>query len=124
MKKLVLLFFGVFYVQAPATPSFVKTARDLGSVAASDEIKIRLWLAPRNAEELAKLAVAVSDKNSPYFLRFLSQDEYQARFAPLPAEGIKVRNYLARKGFSLNDSSLNLPYVEAKASVKIVENTF
>ena len=75
--------------------------RDLGIASGSATVTLAVTLHYRHEAELSRLVEAQSDPSSPYFGRFLSNQEFNAYFAPSPADYARVGRALQRAGFRI-----------------------
>ena len=67
-------------------PVWTAKAPKAGNVAGAQSVSAKVWLAPRNAAQLATLARAVSDPASSQYGQFISRAAYAAQFAPTAAQ--------------------------------------
>src|SRR5919205_1827180 len=72
-------------------PSWTAKAPKAGNVSALQQVGAKVWLAPRNAAQLAALAKAVSDPNSSQYGQFISEAQYAAQFAPTASQVAAVK---------------------------------
>src|SRR5262245_15698678 len=69
----------------------------------ADEIlQMSLTLRLRHMEQLAALIAAQQDPASPEYRRWLTPDEFAARFAPSPERHAAVVDWLQREGFAVH----------------------
>ncbi len=86
-----------------ATPKPVAT----GAAAAVERmdpaqmLRLTMVLQPRNQDEFQQFLHDVQDRNSPRFHRFLTFDQWKARYAPLDADVAKVNAWAARNGLKV-----------------------
>ncbi|MFI5038264.1 MAG: protease pro-enzyme activation domain-containing protein, partial [Solirubrobacterales bacterium] len=96
----------------------------------SNEIHLTVALDPRNAAELSQLEAAVIAPQGPEYRNFLSEAQYEARFAPSPQSVASLSDYFAKygaRGFSETADRLGLSFavpvrgVEDSLGVKFVD---
>ncbi|HYV56638.1 MAG TPA: S53 family serine peptidase [Candidatus Nitrosopolaris sp.] len=78
----------------------------------------------RNRDALEAFLVAVQDPASPRYQQFLSQDEFDALYAPTPQQEEAVVRHLRRHGFRITERYPNRLLVAAVGSVGAVESAF
>ena len=83
-------------------PSWTAAVPQAAAVPAAQLVHAKVWLAPRNAAQLDALARAVSDPSSSQFGQFISDDQYQAQFAPTAAQLAQVTQWLTGAGLSID----------------------
>src|SRR5713101_3767387 len=111
----------------PASSSLspvVREAVDLGRAAPTARQRIVVGLALRNRAALEAFLGDVHDPASPRYGRFLSQDEFNALFAPTEAEEAAVVAHLERHGLTVTDRTPNRLLVRATGSVAAIERAF
>src|SRR5579859_1677471 len=102
----------------PAVAAGVPVRRDfidLGRAPGTTTIEISLVMRYRNEAEIDKLAAAQSDPRSPLFGRYLTNDEFNAYFAPAPQDYARAVEALARAGFHVDRTYANRTLVSASA---------
>jgi pro-kumamolisin-like protein len=75
-------------------PAWTAGTAPKGSVSGSQQESAKVWLAPRNADQLTALAKAVSDLSSSEYRQFLTHDQYVAQFAPAASDVAAVNDWL------------------------------
>jgi subtilase family serine protease len=78
----------------------------------------------RNRDALEAFLVALQDPGSPQYQHFLSQDEFNALYAPTPAEEESVVRHLRRHGFRITERYPNRLLVAAIGNVGDIESAF
>jgi subtilase family serine protease len=106
------------------TPSYVKTAKNLGPVDPASTIEVTLWLNPHNQAGLDALAKDLYDPKSPSFRHFLTPAQMAARFAPTAAEAATVRQFLEGQGLKIVRMGPYNFFVRARGTVQEVEVAF
>jgi subtilase family serine protease len=114
-----------------APQSFVRVAdavhsrviSDLGRANPQQPISLLVALRYRNDAQLDQFVDAVSDPYSPEFRHFLSNQQFNAYFAPSPRDYNRVAAALVRAGFRVTASS-NGTIIDADAPASTVERYF
>jgi subtilase family serine protease len=78
--------------------------QDMGRASARQPIALTLALRYRNEAQLDQFVAAVSDPASPLFRRFLTNQQFNAYFAPAVRDYNRVAAALVRAGFSVSPS--------------------
>lgn len=102
------------------TPDF----RDLGRAPGSTTVRLSIMLRYRHQPELDALVRAQSDRASPSFRHYLTNDAFAAYFAPSKQAQRDVVNALAKAGIAIVRTFRNRTIVEATGSSSAVERLF
>lgn len=106
------------------TPTFVATAKSLGSADKSLRIEVSLWLKPGNRAAMDALAQQLYDPKSANYRHWLKPQEIAARFAPTAAQAQIVREFLESHQLTVSRVGPNNFYVSASGTVAQVEQAF
>ncbi len=106
------------------TPSYVSTAKSLGSEDSTKVIEVSIWLNPHNRSQLDALANQLYDPKSPNYRHFLKRSEFAARFAPTPAEAKLVRQFFESHNLKVVNTGAHNFFVRARGTVADVEAAF
>jgi len=106
-----------------ATVPHVAGVRDLGRAPATTRVTVALTLPYRNDAQLDQLIASQSDPDSPLFAHFLSNDEFNAYFAPDMRDYARAIGALQRAGFSVHTYP-NRTLLDATAGARTVEHYF
>lgn len=98
--------------------------RDLGVAPASTRVRVAIVLDYHHDAELEALTQAQADPDSPYFHRFLTTAQFDAYFAPTPAEYARVVASLLRGGLAVTRTYANRTVVDAAAPAPIMARYF
>jgi len=110
--------------ELPNSVSPRATASGWLQVADPDEsLDMSVTLRLRAADQLAALIAAQQDPQSPQYHRWLTPDEFEARFAPLPEEYSAVVDWLRGEGFAVRPQ-VNAARIDFSGTVKSVEASF
>src|SRR5262249_38042104 len=96
-------------------------ARDQGSAPRTDRHPIVVGLALRQREALEAFLADVQDPASPRYHRFLTQDEFNALYAPDPTDEEAVVAHLEQSGLTVTDRAPNRLLVGAVGSTEDLE---
>ncbi len=94
------------------------------AVAAPDTMpmEITVVLALHNTAELEQLTHDQQDPSSPSYHKWLTPDEFNARFGPTKADADAVAQWLESAGFSVKSIDLERRMVRASANAAVVES--
>ena len=106
------------------TPTFVATAKNLGTADESQRIEVSLWLKPSNRAAMDALAVELYNPKSPNYRHWLKPQEIAARFAPTAAAAQVVKEFLESHQLTVSGIGPNNFYVRASGTVAQVEQAF
>ncbi len=110
MKKFLVLFFSialcaVLHAQAAPvannTPGFIKKATDLGPLDPNSVINVTAWLQLHNEGKLDALVKEQKQKGSANYKKWITQDQFNASFAPTAKELDLVQKFLTSHGLSV-----------------------
>ena len=103
---------------------FVREATDMGPLPLSRTQQVVVGLALRNRDQLEAFLADVQDPASPNYRRFLTQEEFNARFAPVPEDEQAVAAYLEQNGLTVARRFPNRLLIDARGSVAAIERAF
>src|SRR5262245_52962302 len=109
---------------AGAMSSRRQEATDLGRADPGRTLHISVGLALRNRAELEAFLADVQDPRSPRYRQFLTPDEFNALYAPTPAEEEAVVAHLRAHGLRVTARFPNRLVVGVVGSSAAVERTF
>lgn len=98
--------------------------RDLGRSQATRPVSITVTLNYQHEAELAQLVQNQSDRRSPMFRHFLTNQQFNDYFAPSVADYARVAQALTRAGFRVTGTSTNRTTIQAAASAGVAEKYF
>jgi subtilase family serine protease len=102
----------------------VKGLIRVGDVDAHMKVHLAFRLRLREQPALEQLIRQQADRSSPQFRRFLSNAEWNARFAPTPETVVAVAAELQRTGFTIEKIATNNGIVDAVAPAAVVATMF
>jgi kumamolisin len=100
------------------------SVRDLGRAPANYPVSIVVTLPYRNADELERLIQAQGTPGSRYYRRFLSSQQFAARYGPSSTDQADVTSELIRAGFRITQRFANRTVIDATAPAIIAERYF
>ena len=90
----------------------------------SNPLAMRLTLALRNRADLSRLLAAQQDPSSVDYHRWLTPDEFTARFGPTAADLARVARFLTQKGFTVTSADASTREVNFTGTVAQAQNVF
>jgi kumamolisin len=97
---------------------------DLGEAPADAPVSFAASLAYRNEAELEQLAALQSDPGSPLYGEYLTNEQFNASFAPDRAAYLRVVGMLANAGFTVTKTYANRSVIDAGGTVAVAERFF
>src|SRR5260370_15590816 len=79
------------------TPGFIQIAIDQGPVHPASIIAVNVWLNLHNQQQLDKLLEQQKQKCTANYQRWITQDQFNAHYAPTSQEVHAVSNFLSAK---------------------------
>jgi subtilase family serine protease len=96
-----------------------------GAQVAPDRVlRMRVTLKLRDRAGLDSLLAAQQDPSSPQYHRWLTPDEFNARFGPTDADAQKVARWLTDNGFTVDAIGAGNRYIEFHSSAANAERAF
>jgi hypothetical protein len=96
----------------------------LGRLAADQNVEFEIGLALPDQAAAEKFVNSLFDQASPNYHKFLSPEEYTARFNPSADQENVVVNYLTQHGFTIVERPANRLFLQVRAPASTVEATF
>jgi subtilase family serine protease len=90
----------------------------------SAPLEMHLTMALRNPAELTRLLADQQDPASPDYHRWLTPDEFTARFGPTDADLARVARWLKKKGFTLKSADASTREITFTGSVAQAQTGF
>ncbi len=88
------------------------------------QLQLSIGLKLRNTSELDALLAAQNDVRSPLYHKFLTPQEFTARFAPTQQSVDAVTAYLRSRGVKVNAVASNHLLINASSSASVVQTAF
>ena len=133
MKKFLTLFFTIalsaaFNVHAAPvannTPGFIKRATDMGPLDPNSVINVTVWLQLHNEGKLDTLVKEQKQKDSANYHKWITQDQFNASFAPTAKEVDSVQKFLTSRGLSVEAIAENNMYIRVQGTVGDIQKAF
>ena len=98
----------------------------VGATAASatQPLAMRLTMALRHRDDLARLLADQQDPSSAQYHRWLTPDAFTSRFGPSDADLARVTNWLKKKGFTVKSADPSTREVSFAGTVAQAQNVF
>jgi subtilase family serine protease len=107
-----------------STPKWLPFARDMGTTVSTDPVNFGVLLGIRDEAGAAATLKAVTDPHSASYGHYLTNKQFDARYAPAPSSVAAVRNWLRDQGFKVTKTLPSGMYVSVSGTVGQVEMTF
>ena len=122
----VCLFSGSIFAQTVArnTPGFIASAVDQGALDPATVLVVNVWLKLHNQQQLDRLVEQQKRKGSPNYHQWITQDQFNAAYAPTAQEVKAVSNFLTAHKLTVLSVAENNLYVKAQGAVADLEKTF
>ena len=106
-----------------ATPA-IERSHQVGKVAADSKVTFDLLLRMRNASGAAAFVRAVSSPGSREFRHYLTDAQWESRYAPPRTAVAKAKSWLGRNHFEVKSVAKDRLYVTATGTASRIEKTF
>jgi len=107
-----------------STPKWLPFARDMGTTVSTDPVNFGVLLGMRDEAGAEATLKAVTDPHSASYGHYLTNKQFDARYAPAPSSVAAVRNWLRNQGFKVSKTLPSGMYVAVSGTVGQVEMTF
>ena len=105
-------------------PKWLHQARDMGASTSTQRMNFGVLLGMRDQAGATATLQAISDPASSSYGKWLTNAEFDARYAPAKSSVTAVQDWLRSEGFQITKTLPSGMYVEASGSVAKVESTF
>jgi hypothetical protein len=105
-------------------PRVVSKLTATGRLAATNQLYLAIGLPLRNTNDLEQFLRELADPASPNFRKFLTPEEFTARFGPTEADYEAVKNFARTNGLKIAGTSANRLLLDVTGSVSAVEQAF
>jgi subtilase family serine protease len=105
-------------------PGLALNVRDAGPLAVNTLVPIEFILKDRHTDELAHDIDLLTTKGSPYYRHFLSNEQWNAYFAPSEQSVSRVAAALSHAGFQVRSVTGNREILSTVAPAAVVERYF
>jgi subtilase family serine protease len=103
---------------------WVSEATHVGAAKDSQRVPITVFLSFRDQAGLEALIAAQSSPGNAQYGRYLTPEQFRARFAPAAADVARVQNTLRKLGFSIDATPKSGLFVQASGTVAQVKSAF
>ena len=100
-----------------SVPSWAAASHKVGSADGSEQVDFRVYLDWQGGNAAADYAQAVSTPGSKLYGKFLTPQQFNAKYAPSAASVNSVKTWLRAQGFTIGHVPSNSKYVEAIGTV-------
>ena len=107
-----------------STPKWLHQAHDMGASSSAQQMNFGLLLGMRDQAGAMATLKAISDPSSSSYGQWLTNAQFDARYAPAKSSVTAVQDWLRSEGFQVTKTLPSGMYVEASGSVAKVESTF
>jgi len=107
-----------------STPKWLHQAHDMGASPSVQQMNFGVLLGMRDESGALATLRAVSDPASPSYGHYLTNAQFDARYAPAKSSVSAVQDWLRSQGFQVTKTLPSGMYVAASGSVAQVENAF
>jgi len=114
----------VSQIATPPRPAGIFAIADAGERAASEATHITVTLAYNNQAQLDQLVKDQSDPLSGRYHQYLTNDQFNAQFAPTAEQEAQVVSTLQAQGFTITGQFDNRTIIDASAPTAVIEKTF
>src|ERR1700759_5365845 len=105
-------------------PKWLHQAHDNGASSSAQQMNFGILLGMRDQAGAMATLKTISDPSSSSYGQWLTNAQFNARYAPARSSVTAVRNWLRSEGFQLTKTLPSGMYVEASGSVAKVESAF
>ena len=112
------------HVLPGSKPAWTTVAPQTAAVPSGQLVHARVWLTPKNADQLDALAQAVSDPASAQYGQFISADQYAAQFAPTADQIGPVTQWLKQSGLSVTATGPDNHFLAVAGSASAISTAF
>jgi subtilase family serine protease len=107
-----------------STPKWLPFARDMGTTVATDQVNFGVLLGMRDESGALATMKAVSDPASADYGHYLTNKQFDAKYAPARSSVTAVQNWLRDQGFKVGTTLRSGMYVQASGTAGQVASTF
>jgi subtilase family serine protease len=112
------------HLLAGSAPRWVSHAKTVGATPKRQQIAFGVLLHMRNQAAAVRALQAVSEPTSTAYGTWLTNAQFDARYAPARSQVVAVQRWLRAQGFAVRKTFRSGMYVQATGSAAQVERTF
>ncbi len=105
-------------------PAAVSHLIPVATLPATNQLHLAIGLPLRNTEELSNLLQQIYDPASTNYHKYLTREEFTARFGPTEEDYQKVINFAKSSGLTLSGTYSNRVLVDVVGKVSDIQNAF
>ena len=105
-------------------PAAVARLAPVGSLPGSQRLNLAIGLPLRNQDELDQLRQQLSDPASPNYHRYLTREEFTARFGPTEQDYQALMDFAKSNGLAVTATHPNRVVLDVSGAVSDIERTF
>ena len=105
-------------------PKGVSESRRLGPVSRVTTLRLAIGLPLRNPEELETLVEGVSDPNSRHYRKYLTSEEFTARFGPTEEDYDKLIRFAQTSGLTVAGTHSNRMILDVLGTAETINQAF
>ena len=109
---------------AGSIPSWANSKNLQSAADPTTSVGFRVYLGWTDPNGAAALARAVSDPRNASYGKFLTPNQFRARFAPSASDTAKVQNWLKSQGFDVQYTPRNNHYISAEGTLAQAQAAF
>jgi subtilase family serine protease len=109
---------------AGSTPKWLSKAKSVGTTSSSEQVGFGVLLDMRNEAGAEATLKAISDPSSASYGKWLSNQAFDAQYAPAKTSVTAVQDWLRGQGFTVTQTLPSGMYVEASGTTAQVEKVF
>ena len=107
-----------------SVPSWATNKNLTGGADPATAVGFRVYLGWTDPAGAVALAKAVSDPGNAAYGRYLTANQFRARFAPAASDTAKVQNWLKAQGFDIRHTPQNNHYIAAEGTLAQAQAAF
>jgi subtilase family serine protease len=107
-----------------STPKWLSKAHSVGATSSSEQVSFGVLLGLRNEAGAQAALQAISTPGSASYGKWLSNQTFDAQYAPAKASVTAVQGWLRSQGFTVTQTLPSGQFVEASGTAAEVEKTF
>jgi subtilase family serine protease len=109
---------------AGSLPNWLSQGQRLGVTPGNNRIDFGLVVRMRDHDDAVGTLQRISDPDSPDYGRWLSNEHFRSRFAPVPSDVAAVRDWILSQGFRVDKILPSGMYIEASGTAARVGKVF
>jgi subtilase family serine protease len=107
-----------------AVPTWATPAAFVGQIDGATVLKLQVHLRMQNEDAARAQFEDINDPDSPNYGNFLTDDQFNALYAPLPADFATVQAHLTSFGLTVTEAPVNRAYVAVSGTAAQISAAF